>query len=79
LIVAALVSANIPPGFPAPDASLERINAYFSDHRAAALGLSVYHSDSNVAGLPQPLSTKSGAFQSVRRSAHRPGRRTTNR
>ncbi len=59
LFVAGLVFAHIPPGFPAPDASLERINAYFSDHRAAALGLSVYHSDSNVAGLPQPLSAKS--------------------
>src|SRR6266498_1171279 len=51
LFVAGLMFANIPPGFPAPDASLERINAYFSDHRAAALGLSVCHSLSALALL----------------------------
>jgi hypothetical protein len=51
LFVAGLVFANTPPGFPAPDASLERINAYFSDHRAAALGLSVCHSLSALALL----------------------------
>ncbi len=50
--VAGLVFANIvTPVFPAPDASLERINAYFSDHRAAALGLSVCHSLSALALL----------------------------
>lgn len=51
LFVAGLIFANISPGFPAPDASLERINAYFSDHRAAALGLSVSHSLSALALL----------------------------
>jgi hypothetical protein len=52
LFVSGLLFANVPrPSFPAPDASLARINAYFSDHRAAALGLSVSHSLSALALL----------------------------
>jgi len=39
------------PGFPAYDASLERIDAFFSHNRAEAIGISVCHSLSAAALL----------------------------
>jgi hypothetical protein len=53
LFVLGLVFADLlaSPGFPAYDASLHRINAFFSDDRAEAIGISVCHAFSAVALL----------------------------
>jgi ABC-type Fe3+ transport system permease subunit len=53
LFVLGLVFADFvaSPGFPAYDASLERINAFFNDNRAEAIGISVCHSLSAAALL----------------------------
>jgi hypothetical protein len=53
LFVLGLVFADLfaSPGFPAYDASLERIDAFFIDDRAEAIGISVCHSLSAAALL----------------------------
>src|SRR6266542_1002555 len=53
LFVLGLVFSDLlaSPGFPAYDASLERIDAFFIDDRAEAIGISVCHSLAAVALL----------------------------